>query len=267
VTVQVPTSYDASSPAPLLVYLHGYGATGDQGDEYFGLATRAKHEGFVYVAPDGTVDADGNRFWNATDACCDFHRRGVDDVTYLTGVITDVQSQLAIDPARIALFGWSNGAFMSYRMACERADRIAAIVTLAGAASADPGDCTPSEPVSIVHIHGTADDTIEFDGGTVFGERDRPYPGARETAQSWAAHDGCDETPTSVDRKLDLEATLTADGDSAETSVEEWAGCDAGSSVQLWTIPNGRHDPSITSAFADSVMQFLAEHPKPAPSS
>jgi polyhydroxybutyrate depolymerase len=265
VTVHVPRSYPEGQPAPLLIFLHGYGGTGAQGDDYFGLGTRAKHDGFVYAAPDGTLDSVGNRFWNATEACCDFDSRGVDDVAYLTSVIADIQGELAIDPARIALVGWSNGAFMSYRLACERADLIAAVVGLAGATSVDPGDCAPSEPVSVAHIHGTADDTVAFDGGTVFDDPDRPYPGAEATVKAWATHDGCDATVTALDARLDLDATLTDDGDRAETSVEEWSGCDAGATVQLWTIPNGAHDPSITSAFAASVIRFLADHPKAGP--
>jgi polyhydroxybutyrate depolymerase len=264
VTVQLPRSYDAGRPAPLLIFLHGYGGSGEQGDEYVGLGTRAEHDGFVYAAPDGTVDADGNRFWNASEECCDFRSSGVDDVAYLTDVIADIQGEVAIDPARIALVGWSNGAFMSYRMACERADLIAAVATLAGALSADPGDCAPNEPVSIAHIHGTADDTVEFDGGTVFDDPDRPYPGAEETATAWATYNGCDATATTLDPRLDLDSTLTAEGDPAETSVQEWSGCDAGVTVQLWTIPDGGHAPSVTSAFTASVIRFLDEHPKPA---
>jgi polyhydroxybutyrate depolymerase len=264
VTVQLPPSYDAASPAPLLVYLHGYGGTGEQGDDYFGIGTRALHDGFVYAAPDGTLDGDGNRFWNASETCCDFDSLGVDDVAYLTTVIDDIEAELTIDPARIALVGWSNGAFMSYRMACERADRLAAIATLAGAMPADPGDCTPSEPVSVAHIHGTADDTIEYAGGTVFGDADRPYPGAEATAKAWAAFDGCDASPAALDARLDLDSTLTAAGDPAETTVQAWSGCDGGTEVQLWTISDGRHDPSVTSAFAESVIRFLTEHPRPA---
>ncbi len=262
VTVHVPRSYAEAQPAPLLLFLHGYGGTGEQGDDYFGVGTRAEHEGFVYAAPHGTLDREGNRFWNASQACCDFYSAGVDDVAYLSGVIAEIQGELAIDPARIALVGWSNGAFMSYRMACERADVIAAIVTLAGVTSVDPTACTPSEPVSVLHIHGTADDTVRFEGGTVFDEPDRPYPGAQETAQAWATYDGCDATATEVDGKLDLDATLTDDGDAAETTQQAWTGCDAATTVQLWTIPNGLHAPDITSAFADSVLRFVIEHPK-----
>ena len=75
VTVQVPASYDASRPAPLLIVLHGYTGSGQEIDDYFGVASVAEARGFVYASPDGTIDTDGNRFWNATDACCNFDRR------------------------------------------------------------------------------------------------------------------------------------------------------------------------------------------------
>ncbi len=100
-------------------------------------AAAAPQGGFVYATPDGTIDGDGNRFWNATDACCNFDRRTVDDVAYLSSVIADIQGQLAIDPKRIAVVGHSNGGFMSYRMACERSDLVGAVVSLAGATFAD----------------------------------------------------------------------------------------------------------------------------------
>ena len=132
-------------------------------------ANSAAQRGFFYAYPNGTLDSDGNRFWNATDACCDFHRTGVDDVAYLAGVIGEIRASFAIDPKRIDLIGHSNGGFMSYAMACAQADQIAAMVSLAGATFMAPTDCAPTDPVAVLQIHGTADDTIAFDGGTVGG--------------------------------------------------------------------------------------------------
>ena len=151
------------------------------------------------------IDSDGNRFWNATDACCNFDRAAVDDVAYLTDVIAEIQAELAIDPKRIALVGHSNGGFMSYRMACEQADLVSAIVSLAGATFADPADCAPSEPVSVVQIHGTADDVILYEGGGPFTDATGPYPGAETTAEIWATYDGCGETSSPLSAKVDVD--------------------------------------------------------------
>jgi polyhydroxybutyrate depolymerase len=261
VSVHVPASYDAERPAPLLILLHGYSTSGKEHERYFKLGSAADARGFVYAAPDGTIDREGNRFWNATDTCCDFDGTGVDDVAYVKGVIAEIQANLSIDPKRIYVLGHSNGGFMAYRLACDEAEVVAAIVSLAGATYADPADCAPSAPVTVVQVHGTADDTIRYEGGTIPGSP--PYPGAEATAQTWAAYDGCDEAATPLDARVDVDADLASGTDPAETTVAEWRGCSLGATVQLWTIPDGGHAPSIASTFADTILAFLLDHPKP----
>jgi polyhydroxybutyrate depolymerase len=263
VTVHVPASYDPNRPAPLLLLLHGFTSSGDEVEGYLDVADAADRAGVVYVAPDGSKNANGDRFWNATDACCNFDDSSVDDVAYLSGVIADIQDELAIDPTRIGIVGHSNGGFMAYRMACERADLVASIVSLAGATFADPADCQPSEPVSVAQAHGTADDTILFDGGGPLTDGSGPFPGAETTATTWAAYDGCAKKASALDERIDIDANLADGTDPAETSVREWAGCEDGAAVQLWTIHNGGHVPEPTPAFADAVVRFLVEHPKP----
>ena len=87
VTVHVPSSYRADHPAPLLIMLHGWGSSGAQHESYLQLAPVADARGVLYAYPNGARDRHGDRFWNATDACCDFGRRGVDDVSYLTDLV------------------------------------------------------------------------------------------------------------------------------------------------------------------------------------
>jgi polyhydroxybutyrate depolymerase len=152
---------------------------------------------------------------------------------------------------------------MAYRMACDRATLISSIVSLAGATYLDPADCTPGQPVSIAQVHGTADDTIRYDGGGPVSSVTQRYPGAMTTTETWAAYDGCDPTPSTLPAKLDVDTYLADGSDAAETTVSAWSGCDAGSAVQLWTIQGGGHVPALTPAFADAVVQFLADHPKP----
>ena len=169
VTVHVPSSYDPAKPAPLLIVLHGYGSSGREHEAYFHLDAAADQRGYLIAYPDGIADTTGSRFWSATDACCDFDRTGVNDVAYLTGVITGIQASFAVDPKRIDLVGHSNGGFMSYRMACTHPELVAAIVSLAGATFGNPADCAPSAPVAVLQIHGTADDVIAYGGGTIQG--------------------------------------------------------------------------------------------------
>ncbi len=254
-SVFVPTGYEAATPMPLVVLLHGYGATGEIQEAYFKLQPLAEERGFLYVHPDGTVDARGKQFWNATDACCGFGDPAVDDSAYVMAIIDQVKADYSIDPKRVFLIGHSNGGFMSYRMACDHADVIAGIASLAGATFADPAACTPSEPVSVLQIHGTADATINYNGADIIG---RPYPGAQTTAATWASYNECDPAVTTSDVALDLEPSI--DGD--ESTQTGYDGCAAGTSVALWTIAGGAHIPSVSESMFPGVIDFLFAHPK-----
>ena len=125
VQLYVPTSYSDAKPAPLLILLHGYGAGGLIEDLYLNLRASAEKYGLLYAHPDGTTDKKGNKFWNATDACCDFDKTNVDDSKYLSGLVVEIEARYKVDPKRVYFIGHSNGAFMSYRMACEHADMVA----------------------------------------------------------------------------------------------------------------------------------------------
>ncbi len=256
VKMYVPDSYDGSEAAPLIVLLHGYGASGAVQEIYFGLKPVAAERGFIYAVPDGTLDGTDKRFWNASNACCDFGNTGVDDSAYLSGVVDEIKAAYNIDPKRVYFVGHSNGGFMSYRMACDHADQIAAIVSLAGATAADVSDCQPSEPVAVAQIHGTADDTVLYEGGAFAG---LVYPSAVETVERWAAHDECDLTPADGGT-LDLDSALAGE----ETKVSVYgAGCAPGGHAELWTIEAGGHIPSLAPDFKQKVFDFLEAHPKP----
>jgi polyhydroxybutyrate depolymerase len=253
----VPSSYDPSVPTPLVILLHGYSASGFVQDSYFGLSKIAEERGFLYAHPDGTVDAHGLHFWNATDACCDFGKTGVDDSAYLRGLVEEAQSRFNVDPKRIYFLGHSNGGFMSFRMACDHADLVAGIASLAGAMPLDPPLCDPVAPVHVLAIHGDADDTIFYEGADIGGAG---YPSAQESVDQWVALDGCDTTPDATAPNMDLVGDVAG----AETSVIRYeAGCQPGGEVELWTMVGAGHVPNLSAEFSPSVIDYLLSHPKP----
>ena len=250
-----PSHFDPSVPLPLVVLLHGYSASAAIEESYLHLGSYVDSKQFFYAAPDGTVDGSANRFWNATAACCNFYSSPVDDVAYLMAVVDDMAARFPIDPKRVFFMGHSNGAFMTQRLACEKADRIAAIVSLAGAQNNDVSLCTPSEAVPMVEVHGTADATIAYAGGDIFGN---PFPSATTTVADWAQLDGCSATPVDDGVTLDLESTLAG----LDTDVKRFTGCARGD-VELWTINGGGHIPSFTADFTPAALDYLLAHPKP----
>src|SRR5690606_11379293 len=108
---------------------------------------------------------------------------------------------------QVFVLGHSNGGYMAYRMACERADAITAIASLAGNASSMPEACTPSRPVNVVHLHGTADDTV-------------PFAGAMPSVEQWAMKNGCGTTRTPT---MDYDFDTAVAG--AETHAAATDGC------------------------------------------
>ncbi|HEV7863023.1 MAG TPA: PHB depolymerase family esterase [Acidimicrobiia bacterium] len=253
--LEVPPGVDGQHQVPLVVSLHGYTSNGATQVAYFGLIAEADKEGFLLAYPDGTRNTMGNRFWNATDACCDFFHSGVDDVAYLDAMIAEISAKYPVDPSRVFLVGHSNGAFMAHRYACDRAGKVAAIVTLAGMTWKDQGRCPAGSPLSVLQVHGRNDGTINYEGGAT---PSGAYPGAVETVGDWARKDGCTGSLAATGRKFDLDRTVVGD----ETVEEAYSGCPSGSGVALWTIEGGGHVPAFNEHWAESIWSFMSTHPK-----
>ena len=256
VTLQVPTAYDhaAGIALPLVLVLHGYGASGALQAAYFGLDRLAEEEGFFLLAPDGTPSDEG-RFWNATDACCNFAQSPIDDVAYLSGLVEEVVAEYDVDPQRIYVIGHSNGGFMSHRLACERPDLFAAAFSVAGAQWSVQNRCKPSSRISIVQAHGTSDATILFGGGAIGLAG---YPSALETVSDWTTLDGCTGALSEGGPKLDLDGAVPGD----ETTQRTVNGCPAGIAVELWEMKGSGHIPSFNASFARAAWTWMQAHPK-----
>jgi polyhydroxybutyrate depolymerase len=241
----VPAGYQDSERWPLLILLHGYSASGWLQDGYFGTSALVDEMGFFLMTPDGTRNSGGTTFWNGTDVCCDFEGSGVDDVGYLVGLIDELSLYYNIHPGRVYLLGHSNGGYMSYRLACEAGDRITALASLAGATYGDPAQCKGTDPVSVLQIHGTDDDTVGYEGIGL-------QPGALATAKMWAEHNGC-SGDGEVQETLDLEEFIAG----SETEVLNWDNCTAESRVELWSVVGGSHVPAFRETFTPMVLDYL----------
>jgi polyhydroxybutyrate depolymerase len=218
-----------------------------------GMSAKADRENFIAVYPKGTGRASMFPTWNSGNCCAYAMENHIDDVGFLRALIESLEHNYAVDARRVYATGISNGGMMSYRLACELADKIAAIAPVEGALNVD---CRPTAPVSVIIFHGTADRLVPFSGGST------PYQiGARRTDNSvaaavdfWVKQNGCTLTPEHQE--------------SAEAHTDIYSGCRNGTGVALYAVQGGRHmwpgTPASTNKVpaTDLMWAFFAAHPK-----
>lgn len=214
----IPASYDPAAPTALVFSLHGLTSNPTQQARFSSFDELADEAGFVAVYPRGSG---APLRWNAG---IDGLNSGdtVDDVAFISALLDELAQTLCVDPARVYMTGLSNGGGMSHRLACDLAERVAAIGAVAGAYPLPGRDgCNPARPVPVIAFHGTADPIVPYEGS-------RYTPPVADWAAGWAARNGCDPAP----------AGLPASG--AVTGVR-YGGCDAGAEVILYTVAGGGH--------------------------
>jgi polyhydroxybutyrate depolymerase len=193
----------AGSARPLVVVLHGAGATAKEVERRYHWDPLAERLRFTVVYPQGV-----GRRWDDS---------GTRDVDFLRTVVDDVSARTTIDPRRVFVTGISNGGVMAYRAGCGLAGTVAAIAPVA----AWFPDCLPATPVSVLHIHGLEDEILSFDGGS-------GTPPVPTGLAAWRDADGC-TGPAAISR-------------AGEITHSVWAECPPGVAVELYTITHGRHE-------------------------
>ena len=256
-TLLAPLEYDGRRAYPALLWLHGRGQRGLASAQQFAMTEEAQSQGYFVVLPEGTVDAEGQRFWNATPACCDLFDTGVDDVAYLQGLLGELRETAGIDPDRIFVMGHENGGFMAYRLACESAETLAGVVAVRGSDFVADDTCVPQQPVSVLHIAGTEDSFPLYVGQEV----GPGYASASDAVRRWAGRAGCDVDSPVVGARLDLDARVQG----AETAVTRYEdGCMA--PAALWTVEGSGDGPVLDRSepvpiFTRLVLDWLAATP------
>jgi len=265
--VYVPTSLPADTPVPLLLALHGGGGWGQQFEKNSGYDGLAEANGFIVVYPDGIgsqPQGDQLRTWNGGDCCGLAARQDVHDVAFVDQLIDRLEAEHPIDAKRVFATGHSNGGILAYRLACELSDRIAAIGVQSSALEVDT--CHPSQPVSVLHIHGTADQNIPIAGGI--------GPNAHSGVAFHVPLDGA-TTLAAADR-CPARPTTTHDPANADLTIRQWAPCAAGTTVAFVEVAGASHaymghDKGGSGKTGpvyqrlDSSLQiwnFLAQHPR-----
>jgi polyhydroxybutyrate depolymerase len=176
-------------PAPLVIVMHGYTGSADSIMSYSGMNEVADEEGFVVVYPQGTVDQQGNAFFNVG---YEFHAdASVDDLQFIRDLVAHLQDELTLNPDKVFATGMSNGADMSYLLACQASDIFRAVAPIAGVMMKETFDtCSPSRPLPLFEVHGTNDEVSLFNGDMENSGGWGPYPDLPATIAFWVELNG-----------------------------------------------------------------------------
>ena len=228
--VHVPEGYDAKKTTPVVLALHGAGMNGSMMVWFTGLNKTSDAKGFVVVYPSGTGPG-SFLTWNAGGLIGRFKDERVDDVDFIRKLLDELTTLVNVDEKRVYACGMSNGGMMSYRLAVELSDRIAAIAPVGGTMATDIGN--PKRAVPVMHFHGTKDEIVPY--GPPIG----PAPtfaslkGVEDSVLTWVKSNGCDENAQSD--------TLSKDGDKMKVTRRTYRGGKDGADVVLVAIEGGGH--------------------------
>ena len=256
VTLLLPKGYNPAEPLPLIIVLHGLGVNGEFQAIYLKLPELQQKEKFLLLAPDGTKYNGTLHFWNAG------LETEVNDVAYVESLIDEVSKVYRVDSRRVFMVGHSNGGFMAHRMACDVTSKITGIVSFAGTMfDAKEWSCNPTRKMNVLHIHGTEDRVVKYNGGKTSGggilKSPLQYMSAVEAVNWWSKFNQCKEIKP-VSDKLDLESNIKGD----ETAIQRAIECPQGGAVELWSIQGAEHIPPLSDTFAQQIWDWLNQHTK-----
>jgi polyhydroxybutyrate depolymerase len=243
-----------SGPSPLVVMLHGGYGSAAEAERAYGWDAEADREHFLVAYPESVGVT-----WNTGGGCCgQAATRNIDDVGFIGAMVRQISVQAAVDPTRIYATGISNGGILAYTLACQTT-----IFAAIGPDSATQlGRCDQPAPLSIIHIHGSADATIPYNGGEGNVSQRIDGPAIPALNATWRGIDQC------------AAPVITTQG-AVTTSI---ASCTAGRTVELITIAGAGHqwpgaaakpagekllhtDPPSTALDATStIWAFFAQH-------
>ncbi|MCS6819565.1 MAG: PHB depolymerase family esterase [Chitinophagales bacterium] len=219
--IHLPKKYQTGDTLPLLLCFHGLNQTPKRIAEVTGFDTIANRENFIVAYPLGK-DTVWNTFSNP-------YFSGIDDVGFISHLIDSIHADYPINFRRVYATGMSNGGFMCYKLACHLSHRIAAIAPLAGTLTDSMRHyCTPLRPVPLLHIHGTSDFLVGYNGGLL-------NISVPATLQYWVQHNKCPTTETTTS----LPNINTQDN--STITLLEWKPCFNLTEVVHYKINSGGH--------------------------
>ncbi len=245
--LHIPPGLSPGAPVPLVLVFHGHRMNADYILAVTGFDTLADAQQFIVAYPNGTGSAELLSF-NAGLCCGSAEKNNIDEAAFVRGILSDLEGIAAVDPRRIFVTGFSNGAMLAYRLACELSDTIAAVAPVAGNLVYDP--CRPPGKVSVLHIQGLSDASAPYAEDDLEPDWDPAIRSVQVSVALWASLDGCAGFPYDTREGI---ATHTV-----------YAACAGGTAVELYSLHGIGHvwPPDSLWPASRVIWDFFAAHPK-----
>lgn len=232
--LHVPKSYQIKNPPPLIMSLHGGG--GDMNiqsnDNFYHIISKSEEAGFLAVFPNGFSKFKSGKLatWNAGKCCGDARDKESDDILFIKNILIDLNQRIKFNNDKVFAIGMSNGAMMSYRIACELPHLFHAIAAVAGTDNTER--CEAKDAISIMHIHARDDDHVQFNGGigknAVDAKKITNFNSVKNTIDKWKQINKCTETKKTLKKNKDV-------------ICEEYSECLNKTKVRWCFTSNGAH--------------------------
>ena len=263
--VHVPPRYDPKNPTPVVLAYHGALMNGSAMSTLSGLNKKSDEALFLAVYPNGNGTGERMLVWNAGESWEKPEDDKRDDVAFTARLLDDLETVAAVDAKRVYATGMSNGAMMSYRVAAELSDRIAAIAPVGGTMAIKTA--LPKRPVPVIHFHGTEDRLVPYKGPDGVAKRLALFKSVDDTMQIWVKINGCP-----VDAVTALLPNAADDG--TTVTCKTWGPGKNGTEVVLYIVEGGGHTwpgrprphkllgKTTTDISAnDLIWEFFSKHP------
>ena len=241
----VPSTYSSSVGAPIVFNFHGFGGQANDHIIETNMRSIADTAGFILVCPQGAL-LDGSPHWNTAEIGPG-NKSSIDDLGFFDWMLDEIMANYSVDAQRVYVCGYSNGSFFSYALACQKSHRIAGVGSVSGAMLDDTLSCSPSHPTAIIHMHGTNDGVVAYNGT---GE----YPSVNTAINYWTSYNMTTTTPSSQ--------TVTSNGLTIERFF--YGGGTNDVAVVLYKVNGGDHvwfDMAFNGAStSELIWQFLSQY-------
>jgi polyhydroxybutyrate depolymerase len=248
--VHIPMGYTGKAHVPVVIDFHPLTITAKLWSVLTTWQATADQQGFIVIWPQGYMDS-----WNAGRCCAPALDAGVDDVSFTRAIIAKIEADACVDPKRVYVTGASNGGGMSYKLACDAADVVAAVAPVDFDCVTGPtndascGDCNPSRPISECQFRGTADQDVPYDGGPTPVVAGLIFPGAKANFATWGGINGCTGTPAP---------------ETAHPPCDTYPSCAGSVETTLCTADGGTHVGSYASlGIVDIAWEMFQRHSLP----